>query len=230
LTTKTLGVVFALMLAFVSMGTPKASALTTGTAYTTTSLNLRSGPGTNYYIKRTMAYNSKVNVHYYAGNGWWNVTHTYSGTRGFAYGSYLRNSSGTYSTSSTTTSSTSKGTALANTAKQYVGYRYAYYGNTPSEGFSCVGFTQWVYRQNGIYVPESLGGQASSGYSVARGNLQPGDIVLFQNTWWNGLSHSGVYVGNGWMINASTPSTGVKWDNIYNSYYGGKWYDGRRVR
>ncbi|MBA2363620.1 MAG: glycoside hydrolase, partial [Chloroflexia bacterium] len=60
MTTKMLGVLFALMLAFVTMGTPKASALNTGTAYTTTSLNLRSGPSTNYYIKRTMAYNSKV--------------------------------------------------------------------------------------------------------------------------------------------------------------------------
>jgi cell wall-associated NlpC family hydrolase len=225
-----LGVLFALMLAFVTMGTPKASALNTGTAYTTTSLNLRSGPSTNYYIKRTMAYNSKVAVHSYAGNGWWNVTHNWSGVRGYAYGAYLRNSSGSYSTSSTSTSSSSTGTALANTAKQYVGYRYAYYGNTPSEGFSCVGLTQWVYKQNGIYVPESLGGQASSGSSVSRGNLQPGDIVLFQNTWWNGLSHAGVYVGNGWMVNASTPSSGVRWDNIYNSYYSGKWYDGRRVR
>ncbi len=230
MTIKTLGVLFALMLAFVTMGTPKASALTTGTAYTTAALNLRSGPSTNYSIKRTMAYNSKVAVHSYAGNGWWNVTHSWSGVRGYAYGAYLRNSSGSYSTSGTSTSSSSTGTALANTAKQYVGYRYAYYGNTPSEGFSCVGLTQWVYKQNGIYVPESLGGQASSGSSVSRGNLQPGDIVLFQNTWWNGLSHAGVYVGNGWMVNASTPSSGVRWDNIYNSYYSGKWYDGRRVR
>lgn len=224
MTTKLLGVAFALILAFLTVGTPSAEAATVGSyAYTTTALNLRSGPGTNYSVYYTMPQGAKVYVISYAGNNWYKVNH--NGNRGYAYGSYLSGSGGTSSSSGS-----SKGQAIANTAKQYVGYRYSYYGNTPSEGFSCVGFTQWVYKLNGIYVPESLSGQARSGYSVSRGNLQPGDITLFQNTWWNGLSHSGVYVGNGWMINAASPSLGVRWDNIYNSYYGPKWYDGRHVR
>ncbi|MDP9351320.1 MAG: NlpC/P60 family protein [Chloroflexota bacterium] len=228
MTTKILGVAFALMLAFISMGAQPASAshLRTGAyATTTSSLNLRSGAGTGYRIYRTIPYGARVWVHYKVNNShWYNVT--YSGTRGFVLGTYLTQGSGGTTSSS---GSSSKGQAIANTAKAYVGYRYAYYGNTPSEGFSCVGLTQWAYRQNGIWIPESLGGQASSGWSVSRGNLRAGDIVLFQNTWWNGLSHAGIYVGNGWMVNAVSPQYGIRWDNIYNSYYSGKWYDGRRL-
>lgn len=191
---------------------------------------MRSGPSTSYYVKRVVPYGASVYVNAGPYNSvWYKVT--YSGTTGYVHGSYL--TQGTSSTSTSTGTSTSsyssKGLAIANTAKKYVGYRYAYYGNTPSEGFSCVGFTQWVYGLNGIYIPESLGGQVSRGWGVSRSNLRPGDLVFFQNTWWPGLSHAGVYVGNGWMIDASSPSTGVLWSNIYSSYYINKWYAGRRL-
>ncbi len=225
MTTKFLGVFFALVLAFVSMGTPSASALTTGTAYTTANLNLRSCASTGCSVKLTMPYGAKVYINYYAGSGWYKVT--YSGVGGFASGSYLRQ--GSTSTSSGTTSYSSKGQALANTAKSYVGYRYTAYGDTPSEGFSCVGLTEWVYKSNGIWIPDSLGGQASKGWAVSRSNLRPGDLVFFQNTMWAGLSHAGIYVGNGYMVNASSPSQGVRYDNIYSSYYSPRWYTGRRL-
>ncbi len=225
MTTKFLGVFFALVLAFVSMGTPSASALTTGTAYTTANLNLRSCASTGCSVKLTMPYGAKVYINYYAGSGWYKVT--YSGVGGFAYGSYLRQ--GSTSTSSGTTSYSSKGQAIANTAKRYVGYRYSWGGASPSIGFDCSGFTKYVYGLNGVSLPHSSASQAYSGYAVSRSNLRPGDLVVFQNTYRYGISHVAVYVGNGYMIGSSNPSVGVEWSSIYNSYWSSRWWGARRL-
>ncbi|MEJ7654572.1 MAG: NlpC/P60 family protein [Chloroflexia bacterium] len=225
-----LGVAFALMLAFVSLGSAPADAfhLRRGAyANTTSALRVRTGPGTNYRITTTLPYGAHGRQVRPRNGHWYGVT--YNGRSGYVHGGYLTQSGGSNGGSRTTYSS-GKGAAIAATAKRYVGYRYTMYGNTPSEGFNCVGFSQWVLRQNGISVPMSLRGQYSRGSYVSRGNLQPGDIVFFQNTWWRGLSHAGVYVGNGWMVDASTPRTGVVWSNIYSSYFNNKWYGGRRIR
>lgn len=227
------GAFFALVLAFVSAGSQGASAATirTGrTARTTVALNFRTGPDTSYSIIRTLRYNTTVYVQSGAYNGrWYKVRH--NGRSGFVHGDYLtQGGSGGGSVGTSGNGGYSRnGQAIANTAKSYAGYRYNYNGNSPSEGFSCTGFTQWVFGRHGVSLPLSLSGQAGRGYSVSRGNLRAGDLVLFQNTWWNGLSHAGVYVGNGWMVDASNPSTGVVWSNIYGSYYNGRWWGGRRL-
>ncbi len=119
--------------------------------------------------------------------------------------------------------------ALVETAKRYVGHSYATIGNTPSEGFSCVGFTQWVYGLNGIQIPEYLQGQYSLGRAVGRAELQPGDLVFFQNTGWAGLSHVGLYAGNGQMIDAGTFETGVHWSNLSDPYWSSRWYGAKRL-
>ncbi len=226
LTTRIVGVAFALLLAFVTLGAPTpaaASHLRTGAyARTTTALNLRSGPSTSYRYYYTMRSGSSVWVIRYARNGYYYVKH--NGNYGYAYGSYLSQGS-----TSTYSGSYSKGQAIANTGKSYVGYRYAYYGNTPSEGFSCVGFTQWVYRQHGIYIPERLGGQASMGVWVSRSNLRPGDLVFYQNTVWSGLSHVGIYVGNNYMVHSGSPRTGVNVAYMGYSYWTSRWYGARRL-
>ncbi len=223
-----MGVVIALALAVISLGTPAANAayIRTGAyARTTAALNLRTGPSTAYAIKRVVPYGARVWINAGPYNSvWYKVT--YYGSTGYMHSGYLTQST---TSGSTSTSYSGKGSAIASTAKQYVGYRYNYYGNSPAEGFSCTGLVQWVLSRNGVSVPLSLWGQYSRGYYVSRGDLRPGDIVFFQNTWWAGLSHAGVYVGNGWMVDASTPSTGVVWSNIYSSYYSYRWYGGRRI-
>lgn len=228
-TNRIVGVVFALAAAFASLGTPGAAATNvqrSAYAVTTATLNLRTGPGTGYYVKRVMPYGARVygNAGPYGGH-WYKVT--YSGTTGYAYGAYLRLASTV--TSSGTGSYSSKGEAIATTAKQYVGYRYTYTGNSPSEGFNCVGLTQWVYGRNGISLQQNLQSQASSGWAVSKSSLRPGDLVFFQNTWWAGLSHAGIYIGNGYMVDASSPSTGVVVSSINSTYYASRWYGARRL-
>ncbi len=127
------------------------------------------------------------------------------------------------------TTTTGRGQALVATARRYVGYSYATIGNTPSDGFSCVGFTQWVYGLNGIQIPEYLQGQYSLGRAVGRSELRPGDLVFFQNTGWAGLSHVGLYAGNGQMIDAGTFETGVHWSNLSDPYWTSRWYGARRL-
>ena len=127
------------------------------------------------------------------------------------------------------TDTTGQGQALVETARRYVGHSYATIGNTPSEGFSCVGFTQWVYALNGIQIPEYLQGQYSLGRAVGRSDLRPGDLVFFQNTGWAGLSHVGLYAGNGQMIDAGNFETGVHWSNLSDPYWTSRWYGARRL-
>jgi cell wall-associated NlpC family hydrolase len=127
------------------------------------------------------------------------------------------------------TDTTGQGQALVGTARRYVGHRYATIGNTPSEGFSCVGFTQWVYGLNGIQIPEYLQGQYSLGRAVGRSELRPGDLVFYQNTGWAGLSHVGLYAGNGQMIDAGNFETGVHWSSLSDPYWTSRWYGARRL-
>jgi len=123
----------------------------------------------------------------------------------------------------TTVSATGTVTATASgiiaTAQQYLGYPYAYIGDDPSTGFSCIGFAHYVFAQNGVYVPEELGKAYDSAPHVNQQDLQPGDLVFFQNTVWNGISHVGLYIGAGKMIAADTFQTGVQVDTLSDDYW-----------
>ncbi len=104
-------------------------------------------------------------------------------------------------------------------ARRYLGYPYAYIGDNPSLGFSCVGFTHYVFAQEGVYVPEELGAAYASAPHIDESNLRPGDLVFFQNTVWDGISHVGLYVGDGKMIGADSFQTGVQWDTLADPYW-----------
>lgn len=105
------------------------------------------------------------------------------------------------------------------TARQYLGFPYAYIGDQPSKGFSCIGLIHFVFAQNGVYVPEDLGKAYASAPHVQQSNLQPGDLVFFKDTVWKGISHVALYVGAGMMIAADSFKTGVEWDSLSDSYW-----------
>ncbi|MDQ3929074.1 MAG: C40 family peptidase [Chloroflexota bacterium] len=112
----------------------------------------------------------------------------------------------------------SAGAAIVSIAYKYNGYRYRYGGSSPS-GFDCSGFVYYVYRQAGISIGRDTNSQYNSGTRVSFNNLQPGDIVLFSNTYRRGLSHAAIYIGGGQIIHAVNESVGVTVSNLNSSYW-----------
>lgn len=119
------------------------------------------------------------------------------------------------------------GQEIIATSKKYIGVRYRGGGTSPN-GFDCTGYTQFVYKQHGISLPRDTASQARVGSQLSKSDLQVGDLVIFKNTYRNGPSHAGIYVGNGQFIHAST-SRGVRVDHMDDNYWGGRFHSGRRV-
>jgi peptidoglycan DL-endopeptidase CwlO len=83
--------------------------------------------------------------------------------------------------------------------------------------FDCSGLVVWAYAQEGIALPHYTGSLWNSGVHVARADLEPGDLVFF----FADISHVGIYVGNGLMIDAPDFGQTVKVEPIYWSAYVG---------
>lgn len=128
-------------------------------------------------------------------------------------------------TTNTTTTSSSTGSAVVETAKQYLGCKYVYGGSSPS-GFDCSGFTSYVLKKHGITLNRTAAGQYSNGVAVSRANLQLGDLIMFGKS---GINHVGIYIGGGKIIHAANPSRGVTTDTINSGYYNTNYVGARRV-
>ena len=121
------------------------------------------------------------------------------------------------------------GELIVATALAYVGYPYVSGGNTPG-GFDCSGFTQYVVLVAlGIDIGHGLPGQTAAGWWVDWGTWQPGDLVFFQNTYRAGISHAGIYVGDGLFVHAENEGTGVVVSSMYSDYYGTRYWGAVRV-
>ena len=105
--------------------------------------------------------------------------------------------------------------SLMNEAKKMIGVPYKWGGTTPS-GFDCSGFIFYVYDKAGYDISRnSAQGYFDRSYYVDK--PQVGDLVFFKNTYKQGISHVGIYVGNNQFINAS--SSGVEITSLGNSYW-----------
>lgn len=106
------------------------------------------------------------------------------------------------------------GSSVVAIAMQYVGSPYVSGGASPATGFDCSGLVQYVYAQMGISLPRTSTAQGSAGTIVSASEAQPGDIVYYGY-------HVGIYAGNGMMIDAGTPATGVVYREVWGSpsYY-----------
>ena len=105
---------------------------------------------------------------------------------------------------------------LASIAKQYTGVPYLWGGTSPA-GFDCSGFIDYTLNKAGYDIERT---NAAGYYNMATkvSTPQPGDLVFFSGTYKPGISHVGIYIGNGQMISAN--SGGVVIDNIYGDYWG----------
>jgi cell wall-associated NlpC family hydrolase len=86
-----------------------------------------------------------------------------------------------------------------------LGARYRW-GATGPNAFDCSGLVYWSYRLQGITLPRTSAAMSRIGTPVAKGDLQPGDLVFFYRP----VSHVAIYVGNGHVVHASTAGSPVK--------------------
>jgi peptidoglycan DL-endopeptidase CwlO len=115
----------------------------------------------------------------------------------------------------------SKYTGVVGIAMRYLGVPYVWGGASPS-GFDCSGFVMYVYAQVGVSLPHYTGAQWSMGVPVAKGDLEPGDLVFF-----DGLGHVGIYIGGGEFIHAPHTGTVVQISSLNSGWYAAT-YDGAR--
>ncbi len=120
------------------------------------------------------------------------------------------------------------GQAIADFALQFQGYPYMWAGNT-SAGFDCSGFTQYVLLNTlGIDIGHGVAEQTNYGSWVDWDAWQPGDLLYFAGTYRDGISHTGVYIGDGQFIHAENEGTGVVISSVYSDYYAGHYYGAYR--
>lgn len=147
----------------------------------------------------------------------------------------LNGTTGSSSDKETTSSGTGSqdtgsvsGSQIVKTAKKYLGTPYKWGGTTPS-GFDCSGFVYYVLRSNGIKASRTIATMYKQGTPVKKSELQPGDIVFFQGTYKSGLSHVGIYVGDGKFIHSPHSGEVVSYANLYSDYYVKHYYGACRM-
>ena len=127
-----------------------------------------------------------------------------SSTSGSSTSTYSSKSSGT----TATVSGGGGGSSIASTGLRYVGNPYVYGGNSLTNGTDCSGFVHLVHQACGISTPRDSNSLAGGGRAVSESEMLPGDVVCY-------YGHVGIYIGNGQIVHASTPSSGIKVSNMY---------------
>lgn len=119
-------------------------------------------------------------------------------------------------------------------ARSMVGGTYVLGGFNPAKKvFDCSSLTQWAYGQAGVRLPRTAAQQwnATAQRRVSRAQLQPGDLVFFRDTTGRGkgITHVGIYQGNGLMVNAVSEGKGIQVQSIDSPYWSAHFAGGGRV-
>ncbi|MBO9520740.1 MAG: C40 family peptidase [Nocardioidaceae bacterium] len=101
--------------------------------------------------------------------------------------------------------------AMAQVGKSYV------YGAAGPNSYDCSGLTMRAWGAAGVGLPHSSRAQQGSGVHVSESQLQPGDLVFYYSP----VSHVGMYIGNGLIVNAENPSSGVRVTGLHSMPYVG---------
>ena len=180
---------------------------------TTSALNVRSGPGTEYEKVGQLGMGTVAEA-VATLDGWYQLE------SGYISAEYAQEID---------PSQMGQGQAIADFALQFVGYPYVYGGSSPS-GFDCSGFTSYVYKQFGYSINRTASTQLDNGYAVSMSELQPGDLVMFKKgSTSKRATHVGIYIGNNQFVHASTPSVGVIISSMSEAYYTTGFVGGRRL-
>jgi cell wall-associated NlpC family hydrolase len=96
--------------------------------------------------------------------------------------------------------------AMAQIGKPYV------YGAAGPGAYDCSGLTMAAWGAAGVGLPHSSSAQYGSGTHISASQLQPGDLVFYYSP----ISHVGMYIGNGMIVNAENPSAGIRVTGLYS--------------
>ncbi len=102
---------------------------------------------------------------------------------------------------------------LCQYAKQFLGNPYVWGGTSLTNGADCSGFVLSVFKKFGVSLPHYSGSQAKCGTEIGASELKAGDLVFYAKG--GTINHVAIYIGNGQVIHASSPKTGIKISN-YN--------------
>jgi cell wall-associated NlpC family hydrolase len=122
-----------------------------------------------------------------------------------------------------------RGQQLADLAAGLAGLPYAWGGISPATGFDCSGLVYYVHRQFGVTLGRDTTAQFRHGQPVQRGDLEPGDIVFFTDTYTSGISHDGIYLGDGRFVHAVRPGSGVRITSMSDGYWSPRYVGARRI-
>ncbi|MCE5313417.1 MAG: NlpC/P60 family protein [Armatimonadota bacterium] len=193
---------------------------------------LRKGPGTHF--AKTAMLTSGISGKVLATKGAWVKIALSDGTCGYAYRPLMAKGTGSVTCATakkicpTQVACASTNNDLIQTALGCRGSRYRR-GGTGRGGFDCSGFTRYVFAKYGVSLPHSSAAQARLGTAVSRSSLKSGDLVFFQ-TYRRGISHVGIYVGDGRFVHAATYGRGVRVDSLNSGYYSSRYRCARRVK
>lgn len=120
------------------------------------------------------------------------------------------------------------GSGILSEARKYLGTRYVNGGASPS-GFDCSGLVYYVLKQVGYSPYRTPADQYKHGTYVSKANLKEGDIVFFAGTGASGISHVGIYAGNGQFIHAPNSRSTVSYSDLTTGYWAEHYYGARRI-
>lgn len=137
-------------------------------------------------------------------------------------------SSNSNSTDSSASEPSATGAQILAEAKKYLGTPYISGGASPS-GFDCSGFVYYVLKQLGYSPYRTPADQYKMGTSVTKADLKAGDIVFFAGTYASGISHVGIYAGNGQFIHSPNSRSTVSYSDLTSGYWAQHYYGARRM-
>ena len=118
---------------------------------------------------------------------------------------------------------------MAMTAMDYLGIRYRYGGNSPTTGFDCSGFVNYVANKSlGLKLPRRSDDMAQLGVSINKSELQVGDLVFF-NTLGRRFSHVGVYIGENRFVHSPAAGGVVRVEDMTAAYWAKRYTGARRL-
>jgi cell wall-associated NlpC family hydrolase len=192
-------------------------------------VNLRAGPGTNFPTIEQLTDGSVLEV--LALQGDWYKVRSPLGTTGWVAAENIPLDwiPDIYGGSSAPTGGSSS--QVVSIAQKYLGARYIWGGSDPT-GFDCSGLTWYVYEQIGVELPAGSAEQFSTDYGQFIGSidaLTPGDLVFFERTTdEEGITHVGIYAGDGKMIAARSERLGVRYVSLSDPFWSNRFVGGIR--